>query len=307
MVEARGLMRGTRRHRYGPGDIESIKRGRLSCRRRVGWALGVTVCLLPLGPFALLGLLALLWTREWTTFWCAFKDGRSFIGEMPSRDYDRLIAGLSAWHAGQIGVSDWLPVARRGSTARPVSFVGKARPVPVSSRAPMTGALAIAIARASEPVAAGWTPANDTAALAAGPGRLRRKPMRPPGVPPPDGSSPAGLPLGGPPSAGLSGGPSPGGPSPGGPSPGCRSPDGQSPDSQSPAASFSAAPSAAACSPADGGLAAQPLGRVPNTRPPAAASLHLVRQEGDALRANPAPPPSGRAGEDLGGRIGEAG
>ncbi len=158
MTEPLGLLRGKRRFRYGPSDIELIKRATRSDRRRVGLALLVTVCLLPLGPFALVGLATLLFKREWTTFWCAFKDGRSFIGELPSTQYERMTRALAAWHAGQLGAADWLPVSRRGSAARPVR----------SSWPPVIGTGAVAIHHPSEPLLVPGTPANDAAARALG-------------------------------------------------------------------------------------------------------------------------------------------
>ncbi|RAI04099.1 hypothetical protein DLJ53_06520 [Acuticoccus sediminis] len=163
-----GRRRGRPRIVYGPSDIETIRRGGVMLQRRVGWALAVTLCLLPLGPLALVGLLALMSKQEWTIFRCTFKDGRSFIGEVPTADYQCLIGALNAWHMTQDVGADWLPDARRGSAVRPVHYLGPPERIAVPPGVPMVGALPMALPRAGGMATPPWVAANDTSSAAAG-------------------------------------------------------------------------------------------------------------------------------------------
>ncbi|ORE91952.1 hypothetical protein ATO13_18360 [Stappia sp. 22II-S9-Z10] len=144
--------------RYSAPDVEAVKCGGVVGRRRVGAALLAVVVLLPLGPFALLGLCALLSKREWTTFWCAFKDGRTFIGELPSTHYDRLVDAVNSYHVSRQDAAEWLPVSRLGhAVPRPRGDAAlergwkRARTVPVDVAAPEHAVATASAARRSKP------------------------------------------------------------------------------------------------------------------------------------------------------------
>ncbi len=158
MSEGRGFVRRSRLLRYSAPDVEAVKCGGVVGRRRVGAALLAVVVLLPLGPFALLGLCALLSKREWTTFWCAFKDGRTFIGELPSTHYDRLVDAVNTYHVSRQDAAEWLPVSRLGhAVPRPRGDAAlergwkRARTVPVDVAAPDHAVVTASAARRSKP------------------------------------------------------------------------------------------------------------------------------------------------------------
>ena len=151
MSERRGFLRGSRSFRYGVADFETLRPASVSSRRRVGLAIATVLCLLPLGPFALLGLVMLALKREVATFWCALKDGRTFTAELPAEDYRKLSETLEHWRETQRSVVPLLPALRRGRGAA-------GRP-----------ALATVVVRSrpSEPQTVPWTPANDVTAPSA--------------------------------------------------------------------------------------------------------------------------------------------
>lgn len=115
MVERRGAAWSRHRQVYDLNDVESVKLDLMVRERRVGAAMLAVICLLPLGPLALLGLAVLALKRERAVFWCAFADGYAFLGELPAVRFWRLVDGWQQVQSARRELTSWFPVPRRGA------------------------------------------------------------------------------------------------------------------------------------------------------------------------------------------------
>lgn len=115
MVRRRGAAWSRHRLVYDLNDVESVKLDMMIRERRFGLAILAVICLLPLGPLALLGLAALALKRERAVFWCAFADGYAFLGELPMSRFWRLADGWQQVQSARQELTSWFPVPRRGA------------------------------------------------------------------------------------------------------------------------------------------------------------------------------------------------